>query len=353
MKRWIEAMGTGGKGCRDLYYDEAVAAAHAIARGEATDAQTGAFFAALSQKGEATHEALAFSDTFRKYTAPFASFSDSLTVSASCDSRRTFAVSIPVSLMLASVGFSHVLTGRAPLYSRDGEGVAVKDLLEDLGILLETDAQSWERVFRACNIGFLWSERLCPPLGDLRRVRAEVGFGTIMDTVERVFNPLHSLHMVVGVSQRSTMNAYVNLLSKLGLQKACIVNGIEGSEDIPLHKSSVARIITSWGDETRVIDPSTFGFAAAPLEAIDRAEQLRRLQRILQGDESLDLKTEREHVILNVGLRLLWFDRVGTYEEAFQLARQLYQRQEGLKVLRKWGELVRIKEEPAPKRKAN
>lgn len=352
MKKWLEAIGTGSRSYRDLSYDEAVAAAHAIARGEATDAQIGAFFAALSQKGEAVQETQAFYDVFRQYTVPFASFSDSLTVSGSSECRRTFAVSLPVALLLAAVGFPQVLTGRDALPGDDEEGTTVKELLETLGVRLEADAQSWERAFRACKAGFLWSERICPPLAGLRRARGEIGFGTIMDTVERALNPVRSLCLLVGVGQRPAMLPYVNLLPKTGLQKACIVHGMEGSEDVPTSRTTIARIVTAWGDETSVIDPATFGFAGPPLERIGKEEHLRRLQRILQGDESPEVKSEREHVIFNAGLRLFWFDRVGSYEEGFQLARQLYQRQEGLKVLRRWRELTLLRE-PNPKRRAN
>ena len=79
MKQWIKAVGAANRtASRHLTYDEAVAAAHAIARGESTEAQTSAFLMAIRMKGETDEEIMAFIDVFRKYSLPYASFSDSL-----------------------------------------------------------------------------------------------------------------------------------------------------------------------------------------------------------------------------------------------------------------------------------
>lgn len=104
MKQWIKTVGTGKTGSRHLTYDEAVAAAHAIARGESTDAQTAAFLMAMRMKGEADEEMMGFIDVFRKYSLPYRSFSHSLNCAGPYDGRVYFPVTIPVSLLLASVG---------------------------------------------------------------------------------------------------------------------------------------------------------------------------------------------------------------------------------------------------------
>ncbi|MDQ1912409.1 anthranilate phosphoribosyltransferase [Paenibacillus sp. GD4] len=339
MKQYIKAVGTGKLGSRSLSYDEAVAAAHAIARGESTDAQTAAFLMAMRMKGEADEEMMGFIDVFRKYSLPYRSFSHSLNCAGPYDGRHYFPVTIPVSLLLASVGFSQVLHGSVALPPKLGQ--SVKELLEGLGVQVELEAKLWEKIFVSLHIGFIWTDLICPPFGRVRHVREQIGLRTFLNTVEKMINPVHSLNMVIGVNHKTAMEHLIHLLPKTGFETAYIVQGMEGSEDLPLHKNSSIRKVTPWGDESSTIDPSTFGFRGAPLEKCTKEVQLELLNRVISGDDSEEVQNERDHVIFNAGLRLYWFDKVGSYEEGFQLAASLLQRREALKLLNRWIEMSR------------
>lgn len=350
MKQWIKTVGTGKTGSRHLTYDEAVAAAHAIARGESTDAQTAAFLMAMRMKGEADEEMMGFIDVFRKYSLPYRSFSNSLNCAGPYDGRHYFPVTLPVSLLIASVGFPQVLHGSESLPPKLGQ--SVKELLEGMGVQVELEAREWEKIFLALNIGFIWTDLICPPFGRVRHIREQIGLRTFFNTVEKVMNPVHSQNIIIGVNHKTAMDHLIHLLPKSGFETAYIVQGIEGSEDLPIYKTSAIRKVTAWGDESSVIDPATFGFRGDMLEKCSKEEQLRTLSRVIAGDESDDIHNEREHVIFNAGLRLYWFDKVGSYEEGFQLARSLLQRKEALKVLDKWRDLSN-KSEFRPRKQAN
>lgn len=337
MKQWIKTVGTGRLGSRHLTYDEAVAAAHAIARGESTDAQTAAFLMAMRMKGEADEEMMGFIDVFRKYSLPYRSFSHSLNCAGPYDGRVYFPVTIPVSLLLASVGFPQVLHGSESLPPKLGQ--SLKELLEGLGIQIELQAKEWEMIFLNINIGFIWTDLICPPFGRVRHVREQIGLRTFLNTVEKVINPVHSLNIIIGVNHKTALDHLIHLLPKSGFETAYIVQGMEGSEDLPTYKNSSIRKVTPWGDESSTIDPATFGFHGFPLEKCGKERQLQLLTRIIQGDDSPDIANERDHVIFNAGLRLYWFDKVGSYEEGFQLARSLLQRKEAQKLLNKWRDL--------------
>jgi anthranilate phosphoribosyltransferase len=335
--QWIKAVGTGKMGSRDLTWDEAVAAALAISRGEATDAQIAAFLIAERMKGESDEEILAFVDVFRRYSLPFTSFSDSLNCAGPYDGRNYFPITIPVSLMLASVGFPQILHGAESLPPK--LGVSLKELLEGLGVRIDVGVIEWERIFADNHIGFIWSEQMCPPLKRIRHIREQMGLRTLVNTVEKVINPIHSNQIVIGVNHKTAMQHLVQILPKAGFQTAYIVQGIEGSEDFPIYKSSALRKVTAWGDESSLIDPAMFGFQSSPLEKISKAQQIQLLQRIIAGDSAADIKAERDHVIFNAGLRLFWFERVSSFEEGFYLAKQLYARKEAQRVLNRWVEL--------------
>ncbi|MDD9269850.1 anthranilate phosphoribosyltransferase [Paenibacillus sp. GCM10023248] len=337
MKRWIQAIGSGQQGiARDLSYEEAVEAAHEMAGGDSTDAQCAAFLMALCMKGEADEELRAFIDVFRSYSLKYQPFEDSLNCAGQTEGRRYFAVTLPVSLLLASVGFPQVLHGGDALPPR--QGTAMKDILESFGVAMNVSGKAWEAMLFHTNIGFLHTEQLCPPLGKLKPVREQIGLRTVINTIEKVMNPVQSMNMIIGVNQRKTMEALIPITMKSGIQSVYLVNGIEGSEDLPIYQNSTIRIVTPWGDESRLVEPQKFGFVSEPLQPLDQTDQVSMLRRIIAGDQSEELKRERDHVIFNAGLRLTWFDKVGSYEEGFHLAESLLQRKEAQKVMLRWAE---------------
>lgn len=353
MKQWIKAVGTDAHDSRNLSYDEAAAAAHAIAGGESTDAQCAAFFMALKMKGETEEEMTAFIDVFRTYSLGYTAYPDSLNCAGPYDGLHYFPITLPVSLLLASVGFPQVLHGSDSFPPK--LGTTMKELLEGLGVAIDLSSKTWESLFFRLHIGFLRTDRLCPPIGRLRQVREQLGLRTLLNTVENVINPLQSANMIIGVDQRNAMEHLIPFAMKSGFQNVYIVQGIDGSEDLPIHTNSMIRIVTPWGDESRMVEPQKFGFYSEPLVPISKEEQFILLKRIIAGDDSPELKKERDHIIFNAGLRLTWFDKVGSYEEGFQMANSLLQRKDALKVLTKWQEQsVKYKEaDLEPRLKAN
>jgi anthranilate phosphoribosyltransferase len=342
MRQWIKAVGTGRKGSRDLTYDESAAVAHIICRKEATDAQIAAWLMAERMKSESVDEIMAFIHVFREYCAPIQSFTNSINCAGPYDGRRLFPVTIPVSLLMASVQVPQVLHGGDSLPPK--EGTSVKELLEALGVNVHEDVPLWERIFSNVHINFVWTEKLCPPLGYVRHIREQMGLRTMLNTVEKVINPVQSTNLIIGVNHKTAVQHLIHILPGSGFETSYIIQGIEGSEDLPIYKNSAIRKVTAYGDESSIIDPNMFGFTSAPLEEINKEQQLHLLQRVIQGEDSLELKKERDHVIFNTGLRLFWFEKVSTYEEGFYLARSLLQRKEASKTLNKWIELSRAEE---------
>ncbi len=334
MKQWIKAIGTGRKGSRDLTKEEAEKAAHALACGEATEAQAAALLMGLRMKGETDDELLSFIEAYRRHLQPFAAFHQSVNCAGPYDGRDYFPVTIPVSLLLASVGVPHVLHGSDSLPPK--RGTSMKDLLASLGVRVDLTAAQFARIMASLHIGFIATDRACPALEQLRPVREQLGMRTLINTVEKVLNPAASRYLIVGVHHRTAMEHLVYILPRAGFKKAYIVQGMEGSEDVPIFRRSAIRKVTRDGDEMAVLDPETFGFAGEPLPKNTAAEQFRQLKLLLQGEDTREARNLAQHVIFNAGLRLYWFDRVNSYEDGFRLAESLLLRRAPQKLLDRW-----------------
>ncbi len=334
MHPWIKAVGTGKRGSRNLDYEEAAEAARLIADNRASDVQIASFLMALRMKGESDDEITALIDVFREQTIPYRKYPNSINCAGPYDGRYTIPFTIPVSLLMASVGIPHVLHGGKSLPPK--KGAAIMEVLRGLGVNLHMDKKSWEQEFSSLHIGFIQTERICPPIARVRALREEIGLRTVMNTVEKVMNPVHSKFMLIGVNHDTAMEHMMHVLARAGFTKAYIVQGIEGSEDLPLHRRSAIRKVTAHGDEASYIDPRMFGFQGSPVGKYSTEAQIRLLQSFLEGDSAEDIQFIEDHVVFNAGLRFFWYDRVSSYEDGFQLARSLLRRKEPLKLLRRW-----------------
>jgi anthranilate phosphoribosyltransferase len=345
LKKWIQAMGSDQTRMRNLTYDEAVEAASEMAKGDSTDAQCAAFLMALCMKGEADDELMAFIDVYRGYTLNYHAQPNSLNSIGPTEGRKRFPITLPVSLLLASVGFTQVMQGGEALPSR--QGTALKEIVESFGVSLHLSVKAWQSMLFHLHIGFLPTEQLCPPIGRLKQVREQLGIRTVIDTIERVLNPVLSTNLIIGVKQRKSMESLIPISIRSGFQQAYIVSGIDGSEDLPLYENSTIRIVTPWGDESRVVEPQKFGFTSSPLPSLSKEDQITLVKRIITGEDGIEVKRERDHVIFNTGLRLKWFDKVDSYEEGFQLAGDLLQRKEAQKIMQRWidqSQLLKLQE---------
>lgn len=336
MHNWIKAVGFGKKRSRHLSYEEAAKAAQEIIAGTATDAQVSAFLMAVRMKGEHVEELSGWADVFRGSIEGYPLEVESINCAGVYEGRSITPVNVPVSLILASAGIPHVLQGGHHL--RPQSGVCLKALLQGLGIRTDIDKAAWGELFRELHIGFFLTEQECTALRRLSSLREQIGLRTMLNTVERVLNPLHSHTMIIGIEERKAMDNLMQVLQRVGFQKSYIVQGIEGSEDVPLHKKSVVRIVNGTGDDL-IIEPSAFGFKSVELHAADREQQVRDILRVLEGEKLVELRALREHVVFNAGLRMYWLDKVDSYEDGFEIARGLLDQGAGMRTLQRWRQL--------------
>jgi anthranilate phosphoribosyltransferase len=326
MQTYLREVARGPKGARDLSYDLAHEAACHIFDGAATAAQVGAFLTALRLKGESVDELLAFAEALRERTktlTPPDEVSGVLDCSGPYDGRsHSFAATIPVSLLLAAAGVPVVLHGSASLPPK--YGVTLADIWIELGLCGARSSQhtpdSVKDQLVRHRLVLLDTEQWCTPLATLRSVREQLGVRTLLNTVEKFLNLAQAEMVVAGVFHGTALDNAAALAARLGYRKALIVQGVDGSEDIPTHRPSAACQVVDGQVEKFVIDPGALGMSApCPRVELSATEQAAEVRRVLR---------EREHpyrnmVLLNAGLRLWWSGRTNDVGQGVELAREL------------------------------
>ncbi len=341
MIRWLKDLLMKGKD-KPITCEEAEEAAQSIAVGETSDVQAAAFFIAERLKGESPETAAAFVRVFRQHGKPLKANPASVYIGGSPAGGAHVPVSLPVSFLLAGIGIPHVVAAGGFAEYASLLNAACTESIRDK----EQALHQWENCLRESNIVLLDSDIYCEPLLRLRSVREQLGISTLINTVEKLLNPFQSSFAIIGARDKKEADHLVSIVPSTGFQFGYIVCGADGTENLPLDRSSYVRKVTPYGDEATFIDPKLFGFASRELPKTSRGEQLDMLRRVIQGEDTPEVRNEREHVIFNAGLRLYWLDKVATYEEGFQLARSLLQRREAMKALSRWALTGKIYRRP-------
>ncbi|WP_202077763.1 anthranilate phosphoribosyltransferase [Caldalkalibacillus salinus] len=289
MQTYLKEVARGKKGARHLTYEEASEVARQMISGEATDAQVAAFLIALRLKGQSAEEIRAFINQFRVHATPIQvspTIRERLIdVAGPYDGRQTFAATVPVSILLAERGIPSYLHSSDTLPPK--KGTSIKDIVERLGVHTTGSAQDVGSSLDQQYIGVAWTEKLCPTLSHLKTVRAQIGVRSFLNTVEKLLNLSHASAVIVGIFHKTVLDVHIEMLRAMGFKQSYIVQGIEGSEDVPIHRKSVIYEVTSQDVHTHHIDPQAFGlkYEKDPTkENLTLAQQVNIIDRLLEGE---------------------------------------------------------------------
>lgn len=317
----LKEVARGKRGARDLNYGESLEAAEAILGGRSTPAQTGAFLVAERLKLESVEELEAFvsvcrTQAYRECRKPGIDFAGPY------DGRqKTFWASLPTAFVTAAAGVPVTLHGSAPLPPK--YGVVLHDILGAAGVdplaLSRADA-----IAAADRSGVLFADsaKWCPPLGQLHGIRQELGMRTLLNTAEKLVDYACSPYLVLSVFHNTVIDRLARLVSRLGYRKALIVQGVEGSEDVFIHRPTRIHTVQNGQCELDLLDPETYGLDT---EMPDEGEwtarrQFETLEAVLQGGGHM---AHYNQTLLNTAVRLHLAGAVGSVEEGVYTAKPL------------------------------
>jgi anthranilate phosphoribosyltransferase len=132
-------------------------------------------------------------------------------------------------------------------------------------------------------------------------------------------NPAQASAQVVGVYSVELVDKLAEALSMLGLQRAMVVHGLDGLDEITI--TGPTRIAEVRGGAVRSyeVTPEEFGLARAPIEQIaggDAAENATIIREVLGGKKS----PRRDVVLLNTAAALVVAGKADRLHEAIPLA---------------------------------
>jgi anthranilate phosphoribosyltransferase len=215
------------------------------------------------------------------------------------DGSHSLNVSTAVAIVVAACEVPVAKHGNRAASSKAGAA----DTLEALGLNLDRAAETAEATLADLGICFLFAQKHHPALGRIAPIRKALGRRTIFNLLGPLCNPGGVMRQLVGVPDPGLIPIYSDAMHLLGTERAMVVSGHEGLDEISISgTSSFATIGFDLGHD--IIAPEGAGLSRHPMSAIkggDAQFNAAALRRLLDGEHG----AYRDAVLLNAAAALI------------------------------------------------
>jgi anthranilate phosphoribosyltransferase len=279
-----------------LSMEEMSDAMDAMMGGSCDSSSMAQFLLGLKAKGETVDEVAGAAAAMRRHMIPIRTRRSGVvdTCGTGGDGSRTFNISTAAALVTAAAGVPVAKHGNRKITSLSGSA----DVLTALGVGVEAEVAVVERCLDELGICFCFAPQLHPAMKHVAAVRRELATPTIFNLLGPLSNPAGAPYQLLGVGKSSLRSLLAAALSRLQSQRAAVVCGQDGLDEVTLSGATDVSLVTPEGIEQRTWTPEDFGIASSGREALlaeTPDESAAVIRRILAGE----LGPPRDIVVLN------------------------------------------------------
>ena len=285
--------------------------------GAASEDQVGHLLLALKEKGEAVSELVGAARAMRKHMTKLPHQHELLldTCGTGGSGSGTFNISTGVAIVAAACGVAVAKHGNRKASSLTGSA----DVLEVLGVTLESDPESVASRLDEIGICFCFAAKLHPAMRHVVGVRKKLGVKTLFNLLGPLCNPAGATHQLLGTSSLDAQNKVADALRKLGTRRSYVIHAEDGQDEISL--DGVNRVIEVTSESSVIHEWSVreFGLLPAGKEALgarDPEESAGIIRRLLDGEPG----PCRDTVLAGAASALLLVERVASLQEGVRVA---------------------------------
>src|SRR5437773_4145534 len=224
----------------------------------ATDAQVAAALALLAAKVETVEELAGMAEAMRdraiQLRSRHARFID--TAGTGSSRAKTFNVSTAAAFVIAGAGLPVAKHGSRAATSLCGSA----DVLEALGVNTAASPETVEHCFNEHGICFIFAPLFHQATARVAHIRRELGLRTTFNLLGPLTNPARAPSQILGVWDPSLLERVASALALLGVQKAWVVHGADGLDEITITDRTIVAVCLPNGSlATITISPQDFG----------------------------------------------------------------------------------------------
>jgi anthranilate phosphoribosyltransferase len=264
---------------------EAALLLDALLDDSATDAQIAAGLIALKLKGETVEELTGLAEGIRsrsvRVTTNHSTFIDTAGTGSSCV--KTFNVSTAAAFVIAGAGLPVAKHGNRAASSRCGSA----DVLTALGVNVSMSADTSAQCLNEMGMCFMFAPLYHRATARVAGIRREMGVQTTFNLLGPLTNPAGAPRQLIGVWDRSLVELLAQTVSLLGTERAWIVHGADGLDEITITGKTLVAEVRSGAVHTFEIEPRDFGLEPLALDGLaggDAEANAAIIRTVLSGD---------------------------------------------------------------------
>jgi anthranilate phosphoribosyltransferase len=251
---------------RALDRAQAKAAMGALIDEGVTDAQAGAFLAALRVRGETVPELIGFAEAIRARAVKVRPRRRPLldTCGTGGDGSGTFNISTTVAFIAAGAGAAVAKHGNRAVSSRSGSA----DVLEALGVRTNVTPKLAAECVDVAGVGFLFAPSHHSGFARMKPVRQQLGVRTVFNLLGPLSNPAGARRQLLGVYSPDLVKPVAEALEALGAEDAMVVSSRDGLDELSLSAPTVVARLSGGKVSVSEVTPESVGLKRRPLKAL-------------------------------------------------------------------------------------
>ncbi len=247
------------------------------------------------------------------------------------DLANTVNISTGSAILAAACGIPIAKHGNRSVSSQSGSA----DLLEALGISMESSQEYLENCLERASIAFLFAPHFHPALKDLKDLRKSLKFPTVFNLLGPLLNPAKPQFALIGIADPHFLERIAEFIAKFGEKKRALVFHGSGLDELSSLGKASAYLIEDGKKTFLELDPLALGFTPCTLKELqggDAKQNALLLQEAFAGKQG----AISDALIFNAGAALWIFGKESSLLEGIETARSCLKKGKALDTLEKW-----------------
>lgn len=287
--------------------------------GEMASEEIAAILEFLRRKGETLAELVGFATAIRELTQSLEFDQTEEPIVDTCgtggDGTNTFNISTATAFVVAGTGLRVAKHGNRRISSRCGSA----DVLEQLGVCVVLSPAAARSCIEGVGIGFLYAPMAHPAMRHAAEARALVRGRTVFNLLGPLTNPVRARAQLIGAFSVRAAEMLAHAASRLGIERALVVHGGDGLDEITTTTFTTVFQVGSQGVEKGQWTPEDFEVPLAVLEDLaggDAETNAALVRGLLEGAPG----AARDIVLANAAAALLVAERATDFKIAMDIA---------------------------------
>jgi anthranilate phosphoribosyltransferase len=294
-----------------LSEEEARQAFLCIMQGSVSEVELSAFLVAMKARGETVDEISGAASAMRELMIGVSAPEEAIDiVGTGGDAQGTFNISTAAAFVLAGGGVPVAKHGNRAVSSKSGAA----DVLERLGVKIETSPRHLARCFERAGLAFLWAPAHHPAMRHAAPVRQGLRLRTIFNLLGPLLNPAGTRRQLIGTYAEEWLVPMAEATKRGGARHVWVVHGAGGMDELSTTGTSRVVQLKDGRLDSFEVHPSEAGIPLARMEDLRGGgpeENAAALRALLRGERG----PYRDIVLLNAGAALIIAGKAETLPE--------------------------------------